>query len=151
MHMIEHELIMLVATLAARRVERRRHARLGPAATASPSARRRLEIAAQSAVEAADRAGHRDRVQAVVMWAWHAPALFDRALESPGWHIAQHASFFVSSLLFWWAMLHPRERGSGYGVSAACLFVDLADRRRARRADELLASAPGTPIMRRWA
>ena len=57
------------------------------------------------------------------MWAWHAPPLFDRALDSFGWHIAQHACFFLSSLLFWWAMLHPRERGSGYGVSAACLFA----------------------------
>ena len=62
-------------------------------------------------------------VQGAVMWLWHAPPLFDRALESSGWHIAQHSSFFVSALLFWWAMLHPRGRGSGYGVSAACLFV----------------------------
>ena len=57
------------------------------------------------------------------MWAWHAPALFDRALDSSGWHIFQHSCFFLSSLLFWWAMLHPRSRSSGYGVSAACLFV----------------------------
>jgi cytochrome c oxidase assembly factor CtaG len=57
------------------------------------------------------------------MWAWHAPILFDRALDSFGWHVAQHACFFVSALLFWWAMLHPRGRGAGYGVSAACLFV----------------------------
>ena len=62
-------------------------------------------------------------VQAVVMWAWHAPPLFDRALDSFGWHIAQHACFFLSSLLFWWAMLHPRGRDAGYGVSAACLFA----------------------------
>ena len=62
-------------------------------------------------------------VQGAVMWIWHAPPLFDRALDSFGWHITQHACFFVSSLLFWWAMLHPRERGSGYGVSAACLFA----------------------------
>jgi cytochrome c oxidase assembly factor CtaG len=62
-------------------------------------------------------------IQAVVMWMWHAPILFDRALESSGWHIAQHASFFVSSLLFWWAMLHPRGGRNGYGVSAASLFA----------------------------
>ena len=55
------------------------------------------------------------------MWAWHAPPLFDRALESFGWHIAQHACFFASSLTFWWAMLHPR--GRNYGLSAACLFA----------------------------
>ena len=57
------------------------------------------------------------------MWIWHAPILFDRALESSGWHIAQHASFFISSLLFWWAMLHPPGGRTGYGVSAICLFV----------------------------
>jgi cytochrome c oxidase assembly factor CtaG len=62
-------------------------------------------------------------IQGIVMWAWHAPPLFDRALQSSGWHIAQHASFFASSLLFWWAMLHPRGGRSGYGVSAACLFA----------------------------
>jgi cytochrome c oxidase assembly factor CtaG len=62
-------------------------------------------------------------IQAVALWAWHAPPLFDRALDSFGWHVAQHASFFLSALLFWRAMLHPRGRGGGYGVSAACLFA----------------------------
>jgi cytochrome c oxidase assembly factor CtaG len=56
------------------------------------------------------------------MWVWHAPPLFDRALDSFGWHVVQHACFFVSSLLFWWAMIHPRRSG-GYGISAACLFA----------------------------
>jgi cytochrome c oxidase assembly factor CtaG len=51
------------------------------------------------------------------------PWLFDRALQSSGWHIAQHLSFLVTSLIFWWAMLHPRGGRSGYGTSAACLFV----------------------------
>jgi cytochrome c oxidase assembly factor CtaG len=60
-------------------------------------------------------------VQAVVLWAWHAPALFDRALDSSSWHIAQHLSFIAASLLFWSAMLNPR-RG-GYLLSASCLFV----------------------------
>jgi cytochrome c oxidase assembly factor CtaG len=60
-------------------------------------------------------------VQAAVMWVWHAPALFDRALESRGWHVAQHVSFIAASLLFWVAMLRPR-RG-GYLLSAGCLFV----------------------------
>jgi putative membrane protein len=60
-------------------------------------------------------------IQSVMMWAWHAPALFDRALDSRGWHIAQHMSFIIASLLFWSAMLNPR-RG-GYLLSAACLFL----------------------------
>ena len=57
----------------------------------------------------------------VVLWAWHAPALFDRALEHDAWHAAQHLSFVAASLLFWVAMLDPR-RG-GYLLSAACLFL----------------------------
>jgi cytochrome c oxidase assembly factor CtaG len=120
MHMIEHELIMLAATLLLAASSAGgvlawglpRPLRLGLGGTwKAPlqSLWKRLTDPVAATI-----------VQAVVMWVWHAPALFDRALESPGWHIAQHASFFVSALLFWWAMLHPRR---GYGVSAACLFV----------------------------
>jgi cytochrome c oxidase assembly factor CtaG len=60
-------------------------------------------------------------VQAAVLWAWHAPALFDRALDSGAWHAAQHLSFVAASLFFWVAMLDPR-RG-GYLLSAALLFL----------------------------
>jgi cytochrome c oxidase assembly factor CtaG len=60
-------------------------------------------------------------VQAAVMWLWHAPLLFDWALESNAWHAAQHLSFVAASLFFWVAMLDPRR--SGYLLSAGCLFV----------------------------
>jgi cytochrome c oxidase assembly factor CtaG len=123
LHMIEHELIMLVSTLLlamsnaggamAWGLPRRLRLALG-GSWKSPLRRlwKRLTEPVTAAV-----------VQAVVMWAWHAPFLFDRALESFGWHILQHASFFVSSLLFWWAMLHPRNGRAGFGLSAACLFA----------------------------
>ena len=123
MHMIEHELIMLAATLLlaaasagavlAWGLPRLLRVMLG-ASWKSPLAslwKRLTEPVTATAV------------QAIVMWVWHAPALFDRALDSSGWHIFQHSCFFISSLLFWWAMLHPRGRSGGYGVSAACLFV----------------------------
>jgi cytochrome c oxidase assembly factor CtaG len=62
-------------------------------------------------------------LQALALVLWHMPALFDRALRSEGWHIAQHLSFVVTALLFWWAML-PRGRGQAqHLVSALCLFV----------------------------
>jgi putative membrane protein len=123
MHMIEHELIMLVATLllAASRAgavlawglpRALRQSLAGSWKSPLQSLWRRLTEPVTATA-----------IQAAVMWAWHAPILFDRALDSFGWHIAQHACFFLSSLLFWWAMLHPRGRGSGYGVSAACLFA----------------------------
>jgi cytochrome c oxidase assembly factor CtaG len=123
MHMIEHELIMLVATLLlaassaggvlAWGLPRPLRLALG-GSWKSPLASlwKRLTEPVTATL-----------VQAVVMWVWHAPALFDRALDSSGWHIFQHSCFFLSSLLFWWAMLHPRGRSGGYGVSAACLFV----------------------------
>jgi len=122
MHMIEHELIMLIATLllAASRAG-------GVLAWGLP---RPLRLAFGGGWKSPLQAIWRrltepvtaTAIQAVVMWIWHAPILFDRALDSFGWHIFQHACFFISSLFFWWAMLHPRGRGSGYGVSAACLF-----------------------------
>jgi cytochrome c oxidase assembly factor CtaG len=123
LHMVEHELIMLVATLLlaasgaggvlAWGLPRPLRQSLGGSWKSSLQSlwRRLTEPVTATAV------------QAVVMWAWHAPLLFDRALDSAGWHIAQHASFFVSALLFWWAMLHPRGGASGYGTSAACLFA----------------------------
>ncbi len=123
MHMAEHELIMLVATLLLAassaggilawglpRFVRRNLLGKWHAALSGIWARLTEPVTATL-------------VQAVAMWAWHAPRLFDLALESRGWHIAQHLSFVVTSLLFWWAMLHVRGGRSGYGVSAACLFV----------------------------
>ena len=123
MHMIEHELIMLVATLllAASKagavlawgLPRPLRQSLGGSWKSPLQALwRRLTEPVTATV-----------IQGIVLWAWHAPPLFDRALESFGWHVAQHACFFLSSLLFWWAMLHPRGRASGYGVSGACLFA----------------------------
>jgi putative membrane protein len=123
MHMIEHELIMLLATLLLAG-----SGAGGMLAWGLPRAlRQSLAGSWKSPLQTLWRRLTEPvtatAIQATVMWVWHAPILFDRALDSFGWHIAQHACFFLSSLLFWWAMLHPRGRGSGYGVSAACLFA----------------------------
>jgi cytochrome c oxidase assembly factor CtaG len=123
MHMIEHELIMLVATLLL--------AASGAGAVLAWGLPRSLRLALGGGWKSPLQSLWRRLtgpitatiIQGVVIWAWHAPILFDRALDSFGWHIAQHACFFASSFLFWWAMLHPRDRAGGYGVSAACLFA----------------------------
>ena len=62
-------------------------------------------------------------IQILVIWLWHAPFLFEQALRHDGWHIVQHIFFLFSALLFWWAMLYSRAGRSGYGVSSLCLFV----------------------------
>lgn len=121
LHMIEHELIMLVATLLLAASQPG-----GILAWTLPSLlRRALGGSWKSPVVRLWRRVTEPVtatvLQAAVMWVWHAPALFDRALSSQGWHIAQHASFIIASLLFWVAMLSPR-RG-GYLLSAVCLFL----------------------------
>jgi putative membrane protein len=64
-------------------------------------------------------------LQAAVLWGWHSPALFDLALENEAWHAIQHASFLVSALLFWTAMLdNGRDRSrQRYSLAAFCLFA----------------------------
>lgn len=124
MHMIEHEIIMLVAALLLV------IARPGPVLLwAFPAAARqalagvgrsRWTVAPWRALTHPVAA---TALQALAMWLWHVPALFDRALASEGWHIAQHLSFLVTALLFWWAMAHGRGGRHGHGVAALCLFV----------------------------
>jgi cytochrome c oxidase assembly factor CtaG len=46
-------------------------------------------------------------VAAATLIGWHVPAAFTLALQSEGWHIAEHASFFGSGLLFWWPVVQP--------------------------------------------
>lgn len=121
-HMIEHELIMLPAALLLVL------ARPGPVLLwAFPSAvrgtfagvargGRGLWLLISAPVAATG-------LQALALVAWHMPPLFDRALDSEGWHIAQHLSFLLTALLFWWAMAHGRAGRHGYGLAALCLFL----------------------------
>ncbi len=38
---------------------------------------------------------------------WHFPAPYDAALETPAWHIAEHASLVLTATLAWWPVLGP--------------------------------------------
>lgn len=62
-------------------------------------------------------------VHAAVLWLWHAPALFQATLHSEWVHAAQHTSFIVVSLLFWWALIHGGRSATGYGVAVLYLFT----------------------------
>jgi cytochrome c oxidase assembly factor CtaG len=121
-HMIEHELIMLPAALLLVL------ARPGPVLLWAFPANVRGLFAATArggrglwALASAPIAA--TGLQALALCAWHMPPLFDRALESEGWHIAQHLSFLLTALLFWWAMAHGRTGRHGYGLAALCLFL----------------------------
>ena len=119
--MIEHELIMLVATLLLAASDAGGVLAWG----LPPPFRKRLGGSWKQPLTALWRKLTdpvvATAIQAVVMWTWHAPFLFERALRSDSWHIAQHLSFVVGSLIFWVAMLRPR--CGGRLLSAACLFL----------------------------
>ncbi|HEX6741010.1 MAG TPA: cytochrome c oxidase assembly protein [Sphingomicrobium sp.] len=121
LHMAEHELIMLVATLLFAASGAGGVLAWGVPAPLRRTLGGRWKAPLAAAWRRLTEPLTATAIQAVVMWAWHAPALFDRALDSRGWHVAQHVSFVVASLLFWTAMVHGR-RGSQL-LSGACLFL----------------------------
>jgi putative membrane protein len=43
----------------------------------------------------------------VTIIGWHVPAVFESAQRSQSLHWIQHASFFVTGLLFWWPVVRP--------------------------------------------
>jgi putative membrane protein len=62
-------------------------------------------------------------LHALVLWAWHIPVLFEAALANEGIHALQHASFFGTAAVFWWAVLRGRYGRAGYGLAAAFVFA----------------------------
>ena len=127
-HMIEHELLMLLAAPLLVMAEP-----LSAMLWAfPPSARRAIgRISASRPVSAGflwlTGAVVATLLQAALLWIWHMPSLFDLALASEGWHAAQHLCFILSALLFWTAMLGRRGAGAGAlggrALAAFCLLV----------------------------
>jgi putative membrane protein len=64
-------------------------------------------------------------VHAVALWVWHVPALFQATLTSEWVHTAQHLSFLISALLFWWALVHGRQGLMGYGAGVLYMFTTM--------------------------
>jgi putative membrane protein len=55
---------------------------------------------------------------------WHLPALYSAALRQPFIHELEHACFFGSALLFWWALVGPElPRAHRLSTSAALLLL----------------------------
>lgn len=57
------------------------------------------------------------------LWIWHLPELYQAALERPGIHHLEHATFFFSAMLFWWALGEAGARGRWPGYGAGILYV----------------------------
>ena len=62
-------------------------------------------------------------VHAIALWIWHIPVLFEAVLHNEAVHTAQHLSFLLSALLFWWALIHGPQGALGYGAAVLYLFT----------------------------
>jgi len=45
-----------------------------------------------------------------VLWLWHLPAAYDRAVADRVLHDAEHVTFVLGAVLFWWPVLDPAPR-----------------------------------------
>jgi cytochrome c oxidase assembly factor CtaG len=62
-------------------------------------------------------------IHAIALWTWHMPVLFEAVLHNELVHTAQHLSFLLSALLFWWALIHGRQGWMGYGAAVLYVFT----------------------------
>jgi putative membrane protein len=46
-------------------------------------------------------------IYSLVLGVWHAPTLYDFALQHKLVHVLEHIMFFVAALLYWWPLLSP--------------------------------------------
>jgi cytochrome c oxidase assembly factor CtaG len=62
-------------------------------------------------------------IHAAALWIWHIPTLFDATLENAWIHALQHASFFGTALLFWWAIVNASLEWKSSFVGVLFLFL----------------------------
>ncbi len=62
-------------------------------------------------------------ISGITLWLWHAPALFQATLENEWVHAAQHLSFLITALLFWWAVMRGRRHAANYGLAVLYMFA----------------------------
>lgn len=65
-------------------------------------------------------------VQIVLLWAWHAPVVYDFAMKSHAAQLAMHGLLFVAALLFWLALLTVCKPARWQTVPALLLTGKLA-------------------------
>jgi putative membrane protein len=58
-----------------------------------------------------------------VIWIWHVPRLYELAVRDEAVHAMQHAMFVGTSVLFWWGLVYGRYGRVGYGASVFYVFT----------------------------
>jgi putative membrane protein len=60
----------------------------------------------------------------ITIWAWHAPALYELALQEETIHVVEHLGFLLTAMFFWWILLDSSRVGySRYGIAIPYLFT----------------------------
>jgi cytochrome c oxidase assembly factor CtaG/cytochrome c2 len=59
----------------------------------------------------------------LVVWVWHVPALYERAVADEAVHAVQHFTFVGTSVLFWWGLVYGRYGRAGYGAAVFYVFT----------------------------
>lgn len=65
-------------------------------------------------------------LEALALWLWHLPMLYQATLRSDWLHAAQHLSFFVSATLFWSALYGSGRSAMSYGKATVYVFATAA-------------------------
>jgi putative membrane protein len=124
MHMVQHELLMVVAAplfVLARPLEAWAWGLpRGWAGAVAGLARRRAVAAMWKGLT--DPVGAWV-VHAAALWIWHIPPFFEAALRDDNLHALQHSTFLASALAFWWSVLKPRGVADAMGL--ASLFTTM--------------------------
>lgn len=111
-HMVQHELIMYVAAVLFM---------LGlpgwlvAPITARPRLRPALRLLTQPLVCGL--------VYTLIYSIWHAPSLYDWALQNRWVHIAEHVMFFIAALFYWWPILSPSREFPPISYAAQMLYL----------------------------
>ncbi len=62
----------------------------------------------------------------IVIWIWHARALFEAALQNEMIHTIEHLGFLATAMLFWWVLLKPTgQKHLHYGMAIPYLFTTI--------------------------
>jgi putative membrane protein len=60
---------------------------------------------------------------ALALWIWHLPRLYQAALRSTAIHAIEHLCLIAAGCAFWWGMVHGRYGRIGYGLAVLYVFL----------------------------
>jgi len=69
-------------------------------------------------------------LMSAAMIGWHLTGPYELAVRSPGWHEAEHATFLLASLIFWWPVIQPwpsRARRNAWVLPVYLLLADFVN------------------------